>query len=244
MPAYSLADPPVLAFVVLPAAIAILFVWGVATAWRRTGQPGAKAAARAAGFTLIWMSTAAALAGRGVFRMWDATPPPFALLVVALLALGVGIAFSPLGGRLASGLPLWTLVGVQAFRLPLEIAMHALVSRGLMPEQMSYSGRNFDVVTGATAIAVAGLVAAGVAGRRLVLAWNILGLVLLVNIVVVAILSTPRFAVFGPDRLNVFVTYPPFVWLPTVLVLAALAGHLIIFRALSQGGSKDPRLRT
>ena len=75
--------------------------------------------------------------------------------------------------------------------------------------------------------------AAGAAGRRLVLAWNILGLALLANIVVVAILSTPRFAMFGPDRLNTFVTYPPFVWLPAILVLAALAGHLIIFRALS-----------
>jgi heme exporter protein D len=29
------------------------------------------------------------------------------------------------------------------------------------------------------------------------------------------------------------VTYPPFVWLPAVMVLAALAGHLLIFRALS-----------
>jgi hypothetical protein len=110
--------------------------------------------------------------------------------------------------------------------------MHALVSRGIMPEQMSYSGRNFDILTGAGAIVVAGLVAAGAAGRRVVLAWNIGGLLLLVNIVVVAILSTPRFALFGADRLNVFVTYPPFVWLPAVLVLAALAGHLIVFRAL------------
>jgi hypothetical protein len=65
------------------------------------------------------------------------------------------------------------------------------------------------------------------------LAWNILGLALLVNIVGVAILSTPRIQLFGPDRLNVWVMYPPFVWLPAVMVLAALAGHLLIFRALS-----------
>ena len=64
------------------------------------------------------------------------------------------------------------------------------------------------------------------------MAWNVAGLLLLVNIVAVAILSTPRLAMFGPDQLNVFVFYPPFVWLPAVLVLAALAGHLIIFRAL------------
>jgi small-conductance mechanosensitive channel len=235
MPAYSLADPPILTFILLPAAIATLLVWGTAVAWARTGATGwaTQATMRTAGFTLLWMGVSLALADRGIFRHWDATPPPFALLVVAILALGVGMAFSRFGWRLASGLPLWVLVGVQAFRLPLEIAMHALVGRGIMPEQMSYSGRNFDIVTGGTAVIVAGLVAAGLAGRRVVMAWNILGLALLVNIVVVAIVSTPRFAAFGPDRLNTFVTYPPFVWLPTVLVLAALAGHLIIFRALS-----------
>lgn len=233
MPAYSLADPPVLAFIVLPAAVAILFVWGIAAAWRRTGEAAgaAVAAVRASGFVLIWMATTLGLADRGTFLDWDATPPPFALLVVALLALGFAIAFGPAGTRLAH-LPLWTLVAVQAFRLPLEIAMHALVARGIMPEQMSYSGRNFDVLTGASAVVVAALVAAGVAGRKTVMAWNVAGTVLLVNIVVVAILSTPRLAMFGPDRLNVFVFYSPFVWLPAVLVLAALAGHLIIFRAL------------
>ena len=65
-----------------------------------------------------------------------------------------------------------------------------------------------------------------VAGR------NVLGFALLLNIVVIAILSTPLFRSFGDDRLNVWVTYPPFVWLPAVMVLAALAGRLLIFRAL------------
>jgi hypothetical protein len=233
MPAYSLADPPVLAFLILPVAMASLFVWGTAAAWGRTGQAATAvlAAVKVGAGALIWMGVTLALADRGVFLNWEATPPPFALLVVAILALGVSIAFSPLGGRLAH-LPLWTLIAAQAFRLPLEIAMHALVGRGIMPEQMTYTGRNFDVLTGATAVVVSGLVAAGVGGRKLVTLWNIGGLLLLVNVVVVAILSTPRFAAFGPDHLNVFVLYPPFVWLPAVLVLAALAGHLVIFRAL------------
>jgi len=30
----------------------------------------------------------------------------------------------------------------------------------------------------------------------------------------------------------VWITYPPFVWLPAVMVRAALAGHLLVFRAL------------
>ena len=42
----------------------------------------------------------------------------------------------------------------------------------------------------------------------------------------------PMFHRFGMDRLNVWVADPPFVWLPTVMVLTALAGHLLMFRKL------------
>jgi hypothetical protein len=110
--------------------------------------------------------------------------------------------------------------------------MHALYERGIMPVQMSYSGLNFDIVTGATAIVVAVLVKMGYGGRWLIAAWNVLGLALLVNVVTVAIASTPLFTAFGEDRVVTFVAYPPFVWLPAVMVVAALAGHLVIFRAL------------
>ena len=36
-------------------------------------------------------------------------------------------------------------------RVPLELARHAPYERGIMPEQMSYAGRNVDIVTGITA---------------------------------------------------------------------------------------------
>ena len=184
--------------------------------------------------SVVWMTAAWRAGESGVLRMWDATPPPFALLVVGILGLTVAFACTRYGRRLALGLPLWALVGIQGFRLPLELAMHAMYERGVMPEQMSYSGRNFDIITGITALVVAWLVFSGRVGRRVVLTWNILGLLLVLNVVTVGILSTPRFRLFGDDRLNVFVTYPPFVWLPAVMVLAALAGHLIVFRALSR----------
>ena len=110
--------------------------------------------------------------------------------------------------------------------------MHRMYEIGVMPVQMSYSGRNWDILTGASAIVIAGLAYARIGGRWVVAIWNALGLLLLLNVVVVAILGTPFFAYFGRDQLNTWVTYPPFVWLPTVMVLAALAGHLILFRAL------------
>jgi hypothetical protein len=235
VPSYPLNGPHVLAFVVIPVLLVVALLWGVWAASRRLGEPAALRV-RLVGITAvaaaIWMALTWTLAATGVLRRWDATPPPFVLLVVGIVLIAVRISLTGYGRRLALGLPLWTLVAVQAFRFPLELAMHRLYERGIMPGQMSYSGRNFDVLTGITAIVVALLVQRGLAGTRLVLAWNIVGLALLINVVTVAILSTPLFRYFGDDRLNVFVSYPPFVWLPAVMVLSALAGHLLIFRAL------------
>ena len=236
LPAYSLSEPSVLAFVVIPIALAALLVAGVWVAWRRSGGTTADAARAAllmATGCATWMAVTWAVAEQGTFRQWDRLPPSLGVLVVLIIIISARLATGGVGRRLAA-LPLWMLVAVQGFRLPLELAMHAMAERGIMPEQMSYSGRNFDIVTGSSALIVAALVASGRGGKALVALWNVVGLALLVNIMVVAVISTPLVGYFGQGRLNVWITYPPFVWLPAVMVLAALAGHLIVFRAVSR----------
>ena len=173
-------------------------------------------------------------AGSGVLRRFDAFPPPFAGLVISIVVLGIGVACSPLGTRLVRGLPLWFLVGSQAFRFPLELVMHVAAVEGTMPVQMSYSGQNYDILTGISAGLLGWRLSRGRVARWIVTGWNVLGFGLLLNVVTLAILSTPLFRWFGDDRLNTFVTYPPFVWLPAVLVTAALIGHLLVWRKLRQ----------
>jgi hypothetical protein len=245
----SYSDPAVAAFVAIPALLVVLLLWGTRAAGRRSGADAAalqRTSLVVGAISIGWLALTWAVAEAGVLREWERTPPPLFGLVIGILALACALAFSRLGGNLASFLPLWALVGVQGFRLPLELAMHTMYERGIMPGEMTYTGRNFDIVTGATAIAVAAALLTGHAGRRLVLLWNVLGLGLLVNVVTVAILATPRFKYFGDERLNVWVTYPPYVWLPAAMVLAALAGHLVIFRALAQparNGAASPSFR-
>jgi hypothetical protein len=229
----SYADPAVAAFVAIPVALVCLLVWAVAVARQRNGNRGPRGL-RIGALAILWMALTWAAAQSGVLRQWGRTPPPFAFLVVAVIGLSALLAFGRVGRQLVEFVPLWALVAVQGFRLPLELAMHQMYERGVMPRVMSYSGRNFDIVTGTTAILVGGAVLAGFGGTRLVARWNFLGLALLLNVITVAVLATPRFHFFPGDRLNVWVTYPPFVWLPAVMVLAALAGHLLIFRALTQ----------
>jgi hypothetical protein len=65
------------------------------------------------------------------------------------------------------------------------------------------------------------------------LAWNLIGLGLLVNVVTIAMLSAPTpFRVFLTEPATTIVTYAPYVWLPAFIVQAALFGHLLVFRWL------------
>jgi hypothetical protein len=236
----SIAASPVVVggFVVLPLLVAAGFVFAIALADHNLGEPPAtrRCHVLVAGVAVLaWLLITLLVAAAGIFRRFDLVPPPFAVLPLAILALGIGIAFSPLGTRLVRGLPLWALVGSQVFRFPLELVMHQAYVEGVMPVQMSYSGRNYDIVTGITAGLLAWWLARGHRSRSLVMAWNVLGVAMLVNIVTIAIVSTPIFRWFGHDRLNTFVAEPPYVWLPAILVTAALLGHLLVWRKLAAG---------
>jgi hypothetical protein len=224
------------AFFAFAVAVAAGVVWNVYLGGRGRHEPRALTiqwtTATAIGMA-IWMALTWYVAASGALADFDRRPPPMLLLFAAVVTLSVTLSFSRFGSRFVEGLPLWLLILGQAFRLPLELLMHRAADEGVMPAQMSYSGWNFDIVTGVTALPVAWLLARGVRhSRALALAWNVLGSVLLANIVTIAMLSTPLVAAFGRDRLNIWVAHPPFVWLPTVMVVCALTGHLVIFRKL------------
>jgi len=222
-------------FVLLTLLLGALFVRAVYLSSLRAGSD-ARDARRGAVFAAIgagaWIALTGAAAARGLLHF--SPPPTMVVAIVASIALAIGLAASPLGKRIAIGIPLAALVGYQSFRIVVELLMHRAYVEGLMPIQMSYSGRNFDIATGITALALGVWLATGRSSRGLVIAWNTLGVLLLANILVVALLSAPTpFRVFMNEPANVWVTRAPWVWLPTVMVFAAIFGHVAVFRRLS-----------
>jgi hypothetical protein len=219
----------------IAAALALLFVFANRAAARRLGW--APAAVRrhtlvAAAGIAAWCAAQSALAAAGVLARFAARPPPLALFLAAVVVGALVFATSRFAAPLARGLPLAALVGYQAFRLPLELVLHEAARAGVMPSLLSFSGWNFDIVTGTLALPVAALVALGRAPRWLVPAWNALGLAALTMIAVIAIGTAPFVQAFGPEQVNAWVAYLPFVYLPGVMVAAALVGHVLVIRKL------------
>jgi hypothetical protein len=220
-------------FVAIVLVVVALFVLGLRSTEHGDARPRRSTIAIAIAVLAWYLVIPGALARARLLDRYDPLPAPALVLIGAITVATIGLAFTSLGKRLAPGLPLTALVGFQVFRVPVEWTLHRLYVEGVVPVQMTYSGRNFDVVTGIAAGVLALWLAGGRKAPRLVFAWNLLGLVLLANIVVIAVLSTPvSFRLFtesAPQRLpSTF----PFVWLPSFLVQAALFGHLIVFRRL------------
>src|SRR5262249_29644936 len=149
-----------------------VWVWGVGAvapeSWRRRWRSLAALGA------LGWAGLFSVLAFSGLLQRWELRPPPFALVLLLLLVGAALLSRSSLGERLAKTLPLVALVGFQAFRLPLELVMHQIAREGVMPVEMSFSGYNFDILTGASALVVAALLWMDRAPRWLMWAWNLL----------------------------------------------------------------------
>lgn len=223
-------DAPWLAIGMVVLSLAMIINW----TWLVWKVKAGAAATRFAGAATLWAAGCLAL---GAFGVLSAQPRLLMLLMPCMTLLVLGLARSRLGQALSTA-PLWLLVLMQSFRLPLELLMHEAAKQGVMPPQMSFGsgGMNYDILTGVSGLGL-GLYLKFFTpknARTLVALWNVFGTVLLVAIVVIAVLSTPLVGVFAVP--NTWIFFAPYVWLPAVLVASALLGHALIFRRLVSRG--------
>jgi hypothetical protein len=83
----------------------------------------------------IWLGIQSALVASGRMPHLPLNGLPF--FFVPVVVIWTGLAISPVGRRLATTLPLAALVGFQAFRLPLELVLHAWAAQGTIPGTMT-----------------------------------------------------------------------------------------------------------
>ena len=180
---------------------------------------------------VAWMVVTGLLAKNGFFANFNPFPRPVLLIVVPLPFILL-IAFSKkFAVILRAVLPQW-LIGMQAFRIVVELLLLKAYLGGLLPKRMTFEGGNFDIISGIFAIPVA-IVIAKKQNPVLIKWYNIIGIVLLLNILVIAALSMPTpFMRFMNGPANTIIGEFPFIYLPGVLVVIAYSLHIFSLRQL------------
>ncbi len=155
--------------------------------------------------------------------------PVAPILLLLSMAFSIGLAFSKGGKHLAVSLSFASLLGLQAFRFPLELILHKWYSVGTIPETMTWSGSNWDIIAGLVA-----LVAIPFLNKSKKVAWGvqIVGFVLIINVIRVAMMSSPFPFSWPLEKPLLLIMYFPYAVIVPVFVVTALTCHLIAFRKL------------
>jgi hypothetical protein len=181
------------------------------------------------------MALTATFAVLGVFAKADAAPPLFQVFAATVITLSFALGMSRFGRDVATNTSFGKLVFLQAFRLPLEVVMYVAAINAIMPKEFSFAGYNFDILTGAGAVLLGvALLRNKLVPRWALVAWNLWGIACLVVIAGLAIATSPKVAAFGTDlsKINTWVLFFPYAWLPTILVSVAVLGHTLVSRKL------------
>lgn len=181
-----------------------------------------------------WLALQAVISLAGFYLATKGIPPRFGLLLFPPIILITTLFITKKGRAFIDGLDAKVLTLIHVVRIPVELTLYWLFLHKAVPQIMTFEGHNFDILCGLTApfIYYFGYVK-NTLGKTSLLAWNIICLLLLANVVVTAVLSVPlAFQQFAFDQPNVALLYFPFVWLPCFVVPAVLFAHLSNIRKL------------
>lgn len=164
--------------------------------------------------------------------------PMFPLTMFLIAAGGIVFGLSPLLANTPQFYSLGALVLFQSFRFPLELVLHRWAQEKVIPETMTWTGQNFDILAGLISLLVGAYIV--LKGPKLSLqkqrqwAWiaNIIGIVSLINVLRVIIMSSPLPFSWPVEPKLVLLAHFPYVFIGPICVSTAIAGHVILTRAL------------
>lgn len=216
--------------------MAIVVIRGVRFATVKAGYPQSQTSAVTNTTTtgiVAWLLLTGILSLTGFYRNFTAVPPRLMTAVLPVVVLMLWLLYSRKTQALIKVLPQEWIIGVQAFRILVEVELYLLFIHNLMPQIMTFGGRNFDMLVGLTAVPVALAVAKKRLGRTGIIIWNWAGIIILGVVVANGMLSVPSvMQQIQTDPPNVAMAYVPFVWLPAYLAPLAMFLHGVSLRNL------------
>lgn len=184
-------------------------------------------------FLFLWGTLWYLIANTGFFLETSSMPPRFIFMMAPVIIVMILYFVTARGKRFIDRLDLQKLTILHVVRLPVEIVLMLLAIYKMIPEALTFEGRNFDIIMGLTALPMAWLIFKRNVSKKILLWWNILGVILLTNVVIHGILALPLpFQQYAFDQPNVAMLYAPYCLLPGVIVPIVMFSQLAAIRGL------------
>jgi len=178
-------------------------------------------------FIIIISLAQSILAYNDFYQITDSFPPRFLFIILPSL---LTIIYGLLPKQIA-----WIINNrntkistfIHLVRLPVEIVLLYLFLNNMIPQLMTFEGMNYDIIIGITAPIIGFLYLKNKISKKILMYWNIIGLILVLFIMIIGVLSAELpFQQFGFEQPNRGLQYFPFILLPALIVPLVIYAHI------------------
>lgn len=185
---------------------------------------------------LLWLLIQGLIASSGFYHQTKTIPPRFLLMVLPPILTILTLFYSNKAKQFLLEIDLKYLYAIHIIRIPVELVLYLLFIQKQVPEIMTFSGWNYDILSGISAIFVCYF---GIIKKKIkvsyLLIWNFICLGFLINIVTIAVLSAPfPFQRLAFDQPNIAVLDFPINFLPAFVVPIVLFAHVVAIKRYFQ----------
>lgn len=186
---------------------------------------------------LLWHVYIYVIASSGILETFE-LPPRFPIFIIFPAFLFTGVfMYKNKNNAWLKQLSIKTLTYVQVFRVLVEIIFVYSISAGVLHENVTIEGYNFDMIFAITAPIIAFLVFnKKILSQKIILWWNYLGLAVLASVIFVFITSIYFPGIYGSEAslLPIEFTKYPYILVAGFLMPLAVFLHVLSIVSLTK----------
>lgn len=185
-------------------------------------------------FILTWIIYVVVVSSTGMIDDFSLPPKlPIFIILPAFIFIGI-IITRPATTTLLAIVPVYLLIGIQAFRVIVELIIWLAYKDGILPVVTTFEGYNYDVLVGITAIPLAFYTFKNRMSRGLLIFWNIAGLFILANTIRIFLLSGffPHLVGLDDNTIELSFLRPPLIFIAGLFMPMAILFHGLSLKQL------------
>jgi hypothetical protein len=185
---------------------------------------------------LLWQAYVVALASSGLLDDFSFPPRFFIFLILPLFVFTGFFIYKNRNSKWISAIPVHWLVFYQSFRILIESIFVLSVAHGILNSEVTIEGYNFDMVFAYTAPVIGLVTYKKMISRRVLIAWNYAGLLVIASIIFLFLASIFKPQLFGSETmlLPVESVEYPYVLVAGFLMPSAVFIHILSLVQLSK----------
>jgi len=171
----------------------------------------------------------------GFYSTLDLPPRIPLFMILPLFLFTFTFLFRKRSSAVLNAIPTPIPIFYQSFRAVIEVLFYYTFLQGILPEQVTFSGANYDVLLGISAIPMGIYALRKTANKKLLIAWNIIGIGVVGFAAFTFITSFyfPSFWGISATTISLKFAHYPFMLLPSFFMPSAIFVHVMSIIQLS-----------